>query len=57
LPKSCWGKKKELWPEAGKAKMSLEAREIAEREVTRMKDKTGLSLETVLRYAGISERT
>lgn len=37
--------------------MSLEARETAEREVTRLKEKTGLPLETVLRYAGISERT
>ena len=37
--------------------MSLEVRQIAEREIMRCKAKTGLPLETLLKYAGISERT
>jgi transposase InsO family protein len=36
--------------------MSLETREIAEREVERVRDKTGFPLETILQYAGISQR-
>ena len=37
--------------------MSLKIREIAEREVARLKNKTGIPLETILWYAGISQRT
>jgi hypothetical protein len=37
--------------------MSLGVREIAEGEEARLKEKTGLPLETVLRYVGIPERT
>jgi len=37
--------------------MSLKIRQIAEREITRIKAKTGLSVATLLRYAGISQRT
>jgi transposase InsO family protein len=37
--------------------MSLEIRQRAEREIQRLKEMTGLSLEILLRYAGISQRT
>jgi transposase InsO family protein len=37
--------------------MSLKIRELAEREVTRLKNKTGIPLKTILQYAGISQRT
>jgi len=37
--------------------MSLETRQIAEREIHRFQNKTGLPLKTLLRYAGISQRT
>jgi transposase InsO family protein len=37
--------------------MSLEARQLAEREILRLKDKTALPLKTLLRYASISQRT
>ena len=37
--------------------MGLEEREIAEKEITRLRNKTGISLGTLLRYAGISQRT
>ena len=37
--------------------MSLQARQIAEREIMRLKTKTGLPLKTILEYAGISQRT
>ena len=37
--------------------MSLEVRQIAEKEIMRFKTKTGFPLETILRYAGISQRT
>jgi transposase InsO family protein len=37
--------------------VGLEVRERAEREVIRLKNKTGLPLKTILRYAGISQRT
>jgi hypothetical protein len=42
--------------ESGKAKMSLGAREAAEREAERVRAKTGFPLETILQYAGISQR-
>jgi transposase InsO family protein len=41
----------------GAAKMSLEVRERAEREVTRLEAKTGLALPVLLGFAGIPERT
>jgi hypothetical protein len=50
-------KKKELWPSVGKEKMSLKARQSAEKIITDYKSKTGLPLETLLKYAGISQRT
>jgi len=37
--------------------MSLETRQRAEKEIMRYQRKTGLPLETLLRYAGISQRT
>jgi len=37
--------------------MSLQARQIAEKEIMRYKAKAGLPLETLLRHAGISRRT
>jgi len=37
--------------------MSLEEREIVEREIMRYRLKTGLPIKTLLRYAGIPERT
>jgi hypothetical protein len=37
--------------------MSLEVRQRAERELQRIQMKTGLPLETILRYAGIPQRT
>ena len=37
--------------------MSLEIRQIAEKEITRCKIKTGLPLKTLLKYAGIPQRT
>jgi transposase InsO family protein len=37
--------------------MSLQARQIAEKEILRFKAKTILSLETLLRFAGIPQRT
>jgi hypothetical protein len=37
--------------------MSLEEREIAEREINRFKDKTGFPLQIILKYAGIPQRT
>ena len=37
--------------------MSLEARRTAEEVITHYKSRTGLSLETLLKYAGISQRT
>jgi len=37
--------------------MSLEARQLAEREILRLKDKTALPLKTLLGYAGIPQRT
>jgi len=37
--------------------MSLETRQTAEKEILRLKTKTGLPLKTLLRYAGISLRT
>jgi hypothetical protein len=37
--------------------MSLGAREIAEREVERVRVKTGFPLDTILQHAGISQRT
>ncbi|MCL2194211.1 MAG: transposase [Treponema sp.] len=49
--------KKELWPFVGKMKMSLAVRQTIETEILRYKAKTGLLLETLLRYAGISQRT
>jgi hypothetical protein len=41
----------------GEAKVSLETREKAESEITRLKVKTGLSLPVLLGFAGIPERT
>jgi hypothetical protein len=41
----------------GKAKMSLEVRQIAEMEILRYKSQTGLSLKILLKYAGIPQRT
>jgi len=37
--------------------MSLETRQTAEKEILRLKIKTGLPLKTLLRYAGVSPRT
>jgi len=37
--------------------MSLEARETVEKEILRIKNRTGLPLETLLKYAGVSRRT
>jgi transposase InsO family protein len=37
--------------------MSLETRQIAEGEIRRYQEKTGLPMQTLLRYAGISART
>jgi transposase InsO family protein len=37
--------------------VSLETRQRAEREITRYKDKTGISLQDLLQYAGIPNRT
>ena len=37
--------------------MSLEIRQIAEKEILRFKARTGFPLKTILRYAGISQRT
>jgi len=37
--------------------MSLETRQLVEKEILRIKSKTGLPLETLLKYAGISKRT
>jgi transposase InsO family protein len=37
--------------------MSLKARQTAEKEILHYKDRTGLSLGTILQFAGISERT
>ena len=37
--------------------MSLAARQTIETEILRCKARTGLPLETILRYAGISQRT
>jgi hypothetical protein len=41
----------------GAAKMSLEIRERAEHEITRLEAKTGLALPVLLGFAGIPERT
>jgi transposase-like protein len=54
---SSWDKKKELWPSIGKAKMGLEGREIAKKEIARLRSRTGIPLETLLGYAGIPQRT
>jgi len=37
--------------------MSLETRQLVEKEILRIKTKTGLPLDTLLKYAGISHRT
>ena len=37
--------------------MSLETRQRAEKEILRIKSKTGLPLKILLKYAGISHRT
>jgi len=37
--------------------MSLEVRRTAEREILRYKGKTGLPINTLLKYAGIPQRT
>ena len=37
--------------------MGLEEREIAEKEITRLRNKTGIPLEALLRHAGIPQRT
>ena len=37
--------------------MSLEVREIAEKEIIRLRTKTGLPLKTLLKFSGISRRT
>jgi hypothetical protein len=37
--------------------MSLEARQMAEREITRYEAKTGLPIKDLLQYAGIPQRT
>ena len=42
-----------MWPEAGKAKVSLQVRQAAEKEILRLRNRTGLPLKTLLGYAGI----
>jgi hypothetical protein len=51
------GLKKELWPEVGRTKASLETRGRAEAEIGRIREKTGMPLRRLLRAAGIPERT
>jgi transposase len=51
------GLKKELWPEVGGGKVSLETRGRVEAEIGRIREKTGIPLCRLLEAAGIPERT